>query len=88
MLLTPDDEGHRMGHPGEKKPRARQNVVLELGMFLSTLGRKHVAILHKGDVELPVRYPRARLHPVHQPCQRGKATTGSRNSRKLASIST
>ena len=51
MLLTPDDEGHRMGHPGEKKPRARQNVVLELGMFLSTLGRKHVAILHKGDVE-------------------------------------
>jgi predicted nucleotide-binding protein len=53
VLLTPDDEGHRMGHPGEKKPRARQNVVLELGMFLSTLGRKHVAILHKGDVELP-----------------------------------
>ena len=53
VLLTPDDEGHRMGHPGEKKPRARQNVVLELGMFLSTLGRKRVAILHKGDVELP-----------------------------------
>ena len=53
VLLTPDDEGYKSGCPNDKKPRARQNVVLELGMFLSTLGRKHVAILHKGDVELP-----------------------------------
>lgn len=53
VLLTPDDEGHKHDCPKEKKPRARQNVVLELGMFLSTLGRKRVAILHKGDVELP-----------------------------------
>jgi predicted nucleotide-binding protein len=53
VLLTPDDEGHKLDCPKEKKPRARQNVVLELGMFLSTLGRKRVAILHKGDVELP-----------------------------------
>lgn len=53
VLLTPDDEGHKQDCPKEKKPRARQNVVLELGMFLSTLGRKRVAILHKGDVELP-----------------------------------
>jgi predicted nucleotide-binding protein len=28
-------------------------VVLELGMFLVRLGRKRVAILHKGDLELP-----------------------------------
>ncbi len=53
VLLTPDDEGHKRNCPAEKKYRARQNVVLELGMFLSTLGRKCVAILHKGDVELP-----------------------------------
>jgi predicted nucleotide-binding protein len=53
VLLTPDDEGHKLDCPKEKKFRARQNVVLELGMFLSTLGRKRVAILHKGDVELP-----------------------------------
>ena len=53
VLLTPDDEGHKRGCPNEKRTRARQNVVLELGMFLSSLGRKHVAILHKGDVELP-----------------------------------
>jgi len=53
VLLTPDDEGHKRDCPKEKTFRARQNVVLELGMFLSTLGRKHVAILHKGEVELP-----------------------------------
>lgn len=53
VLLTPDDEGHPAGTPKEKKPRARQNVVLELGMFLVRLGRKRVAILHKGNLELP-----------------------------------
>jgi len=53
VLLTPDDQGHAMGKAAEIRPRARQNVVLELGMFLAKLGRKRVAILHKGDVELP-----------------------------------
>ncbi len=47
ILATPDDEGHRAGHLDEKSYRARQNVVLELGMLLSTLGRKRVAILLK-----------------------------------------
>jgi len=53
VLLTPDDEGHAVGEPKEKRLRARQNVILELGMFLVRLGRKRVAILHKGDMELP-----------------------------------
>jgi predicted nucleotide-binding protein len=53
VLLTPDDEGHRAGFSEEKKYRARQNVVLELGMVLLSLGRPRVAILHKQSVELP-----------------------------------
>jgi len=53
VLLTPDDEGHATCHPEERRFRARQNVVLELGMFLTKLGRKRVAILHKGNLELP-----------------------------------
>ena len=35
------------------KYRARQNVVLELGMVLSRLGRQHVAIFMKQSVEPP-----------------------------------
>jgi predicted nucleotide-binding protein len=53
VLLTPDDEGHKAGDTTNKRFRARQNVVLEMGMFLAKLGRKRVAILHKGDLELP-----------------------------------
>jgi len=45
VLATPDDDGHRRGHEDEKAYRARQNVVLELGMLLAKLGRTRVAIL-------------------------------------------
>lgn len=47
VLATPDDEGHRSGHEDEKAFRARQNVVMELGMMLAMLGRKNVAIVMK-----------------------------------------
>ncbi len=35
------------------KPRARQNVILELGYFVGKIGRNRVCCLYKGDVELP-----------------------------------
>jgi len=53
VLLTPDDEGRLVGKPDELKPRARQNVVLEMGYFMGTLGRHNVCVLHKGNLELP-----------------------------------
>lgn len=54
VLLTPDDVGAIKAKPDELRPRARQNVVLELGMVLSRLGRHRVAILMKGnDLEKP-----------------------------------
>ena len=52
VLATPDDEGHRAGFPGEKALRARQNVVLELGMMLTVLGREKVAILVPSSVAM------------------------------------
>jgi predicted nucleotide-binding protein len=53
VLLTPDDEGYKKGAPHEAKSRARQNVVLELGMVLARLGRRNVAILKQESVERP-----------------------------------
>ncbi|MEW6405604.1 MAG: nucleotide-binding protein [Chloroflexota bacterium] len=53
VLLTPDDLGKQKNDLGDHKPRARQNVVLELGFFLGKLGRDRVCALHKGDVEIP-----------------------------------
>lgn len=53
VLLTPDDEGHATGEPENIQYRARQNVIMEMGMVLARLGRKRVAIIHKQSVELP-----------------------------------
>lgn len=54
VLLTPDDVGAEKCESGNPRPRARQNVVLEMGMVLSRLGRKRVAILVKGEeIEKP-----------------------------------
>lgn len=55
-LLTPDDIGYRSGHEDEARPRARQNVLLELGYFIAALGRKHVCALSRGAVEIPSDY--------------------------------
>lgn len=54
VLMTPDDMGYSK-RAGEKeiKARARQNVILEMGMLLSSLTRARVAILVKGFVEPP-----------------------------------
>jgi predicted nucleotide-binding protein len=53
VLLTPDDVGYAKEHEANKQYRARQNVILELGMLLGSLGRANVAILYKGPIELP-----------------------------------
>ena len=53
VLLTPDDIGAPKDKPNELKPRARQNVVLELGYFMGKLGRERVCPLFKDDIENP-----------------------------------
>lgn len=52
VLLTPDDKGAAKDST-ELEPRARQNVLLELGYFLARLGRPKVCALRKGDVSIP-----------------------------------
>lgn len=56
VLLTPDDVGGLRSSATVPQPRARQNVVLELGYFMGRLGRSRVCALHKQGVELPSDY--------------------------------
>lgn len=51
VLATPDDIGYLFGHENEAKYRARQNVVLEMGMLFSKLGRSRVSIVVKKSEE-------------------------------------
>ena len=56
VLLTPDDAGSLQGDENELKPRARQNVIFELGFFIGHLGRERVCALTRGHVEIPSNY--------------------------------
>jgi predicted nucleotide-binding protein len=51
VLMTDDDIGSRNG--GALAPRARQNVILELGYFLSHLGLARVCALKSPGLETP-----------------------------------
>jgi predicted nucleotide-binding protein len=54
VLLTPDDMGYAQLDGAEKtQPRARQNVVLEMGMLMAAVGRRNTIILKKGNLEVP-----------------------------------
>ncbi|MFA7497041.1 TIR domain-containing protein [Acidithiobacillus albertensis] len=54
VLMTPDDMGYALAKGQDSvQPRARQNVVLEMGMLISSIGRKNMAILVKGHLEKP-----------------------------------
>lgn len=55
-LLTPDDAGSLQDDKNNLKPRARQNVIFELGFFIGRLGREGVCVLTKGEVEIPSDY--------------------------------
>ena len=56
ILLTNDDLGAAKEEKDNMRPRARQNVVMELGYFLGKLGRDRVCPLYESKVDLPSDY--------------------------------
>lgn len=53
VLFTPDDVGASSASPENLQPRARQNVLVELGYMAAKIGRNRVCVLRKGNVEIP-----------------------------------
>ncbi len=53
VLLSPDDVGGLAAEPHDLRPRARQNVLLELGYFLGKLGRSRVVAIMRTKLEIP-----------------------------------
>ncbi|MEI7869073.1 MAG: TIR domain-containing protein [Candidatus Methylumidiphilus sp.] len=55
VLMTPDDEVVSCAATNDRKRRARQNVIFELGYFFGKFQRKtnRVFLLYKGEIELP-----------------------------------
>lgn len=59
VLLSGDDMAYeKTNKPETARPRARQNVVFELGYFIGSLDRKHVMALFREDkdFEIPTDY--------------------------------
>ena len=54
VLLTPDDSAYsKQEGEGYTQDRARQNVILEMGMILGLMGKSKVMILRKTNTEVP-----------------------------------
>ncbi len=62
VLLTPDDVGRGNSEP-DLQPRARQNVLFELGYFVGMLGRPNTCALYKG-ITIPSDLHGLIYHPM------------------------
>ncbi|ETX00496.1 MAG: hypothetical protein ETSY2_38980 [Candidatus Entotheonella gemina] len=56
IVVSPDDFGGVLATSQDPQPRARQNVIFELGYFLGKLGRGKVCVVLKDKVEIPSNY--------------------------------
>lgn len=68
ILMTPDDFGYSQKvDQTERQPRARQNVILEMGMVMAALGRDEMLVLKKGALEMPSDVAGVQLHEFNGP---------------------
>ena len=64
VLLTGDDVGALASASETPQPRARQNVIFELGFFIAKLGRSRVCAVYDEGVELPSDFGAVEYKPL------------------------
>ena len=64
VIYTGDDVGKAADSSDELRPRARENVVLELGYFLGLLGHQSVTVLHDAGVDFPSDFSGIGYYPL------------------------
>jgi predicted nucleotide-binding protein len=64
VLLTADDLGKEKNSSEELEPRARQNVIFELGYFIGKLSRSRVCALYEEGVDIPSDYQGVIFIPI------------------------
>lgn len=65
VLLTGDDRGGTAATAfDDQTPRARQNVIFEMGYFIGRLGRGRVCVLYQQGVEIPSDYSGVLYHEI------------------------
>ena len=64
VLLTGDDVGGPASEPRKLRPRARQNVIFELGFSIAKLNRERVCALYEEGVELPTDFHGVEYKPL------------------------
>jgi predicted nucleotide-binding protein len=64
VLLTGDDIGALGSEPERLRPRARQNVIFELGYSIAKLSRERVCALYEEGVELPSDFRGVEYQPL------------------------
>ena len=64
VLLTGDDVGALASEPKRLRPRARQNVIFELGFSVARLTRERVCVLYERGVELPSDFQGVEYQPL------------------------
>ncbi|MCX6022345.1 MAG: nucleotide-binding protein [Chloroflexi bacterium] len=69
VIMSPDDMGAPATNISDLRPRARQNVIFELGYFIAKLGSERVCALRKEDTEILSDY----LGVVYVPVDDGGA---------------
>ncbi|MFF2389139.1 nucleotide-binding protein [Agromyces sp. NPDC058104] len=74
LVATPDDTTVSRG---ETKPSARDNIVLEFGLFAGALGRERTYLLATGDLKLPTDVLGLTRLPYHAQASQRAAVTAA-----------